>query len=110
MDFSLLAIEKSVTFFCLVQLTEIIAPLSGRGQRVSSKRHFEIVLPVFELLFQEPDLEATKFNSFSVSTVFGSGSKGLLFTLLLMLCHTQTAEPKRRKFMHLALNIEWDLN
>lgn len=54
--------------------------------------------------------KASEFNSFSVSAVFGSGSKGLFFTLLLMLCHTQTAEPKRTKFMHLALNIERDLN
>jgi len=51
MDFYHLAIEKSVPFFCSVQLMEIVASLSERGQTVFSKRHFESVLPVFELLF-----------------------------------------------------------
>lgn len=66
--------------------------------------------PVFELLFWEPDPRETEFNSFLVPAVFGSGSKGLFFILLLMLHHSQTAKQKRTKFMHLALNIEWDLN
>lgn len=75
----------------------------------SAKKHLEPVLSGFELLL---DAKACEFNSFSVSTVFGSGSKGLFFMFLLILCHTQTAEPKkkRNKFMHVALNLEWDLN
>lgn len=62
MDLYHLAIEKSVPFFCLVQLTEITASFSERGQKVFSKRYFEIVLPVFEVPFWEPDAESKRIQ------------------------------------------------
>lgn len=106
LHFHLLATENSVHLFCLVQVMEMITPLS---ERAFSRRHFETAVRGFGLLFWEPDPEATGLNSFSVAAASGSGSKGL-FSTLLKLRHTVTAEPKRTEFMLLALNIECNIN
>lgn len=86
---------------------EIIASLSERGQRVFSKKALWNCIAWFWITVGDPDAKASEFNSFSVSTVFGSGSKGLFFMFLLIPCHTQTAEPKKKKKEVYAFGFEF---
>lgn len=106
LHFYLLATGNSVHLFCLVQVMEMTARLWEWAFR---RRHFETVVPGLGSLFREPDPEAIGLNGFSVAAAHGPGSKGL-FSTLLMLRHTATAEPKRTKFMLLALNTECNIN
>lgn len=119
--FALPEIEKWISIIWLRKIRAVLLFGSAYGnncisfrkrtKNMQQKKALWNCIACFWVIVWDPDAKASEFNSFSVSTVFGSGSKGLFFTFLLILCHTQTAEPRKgNKFMHLALNLEWDLN